>query len=301
MPMTTRLESLTRTYLSPPAARIAKYVAVYPRYLLQAQACRRGYRQYGHRYPQKVLFIAGLPKSGTTWLEKMLTSYPGFEKLLIPDVTAYELRAGGSHDYDMPPTMFKRFQEMLVCAKMYGHGSPHNIDVLRRAGVHYVILYRDIRDVAVSHIFYVQQTPWHPEYPIYGTLPIQEGLAVFADLLLRAYARWVRSWLVHRDPDKSIVVRYEDLRANPFDWMTTIAQHFELDSTPETIRHIIEANSFQKLSKGRRQGEEDTRSFFRKGVSGDWKNHFTPALKKLYKERAGDIFVELGYEQDQNW
>ena len=48
-------------------------------------------------------------------------------------------------------------------------------------------------------------------------------------------------------------------------------------------------------------GEESTESFFRKGVAGDWRNHFTPELKALYKERVGDLLVELGYEADLSW
>ncbi len=34
------------------------------------------------------------------------------------------------------------------------------------ADVKYVIMYRDLRDVAVSHYYYAKQTPWHPEYTV---------------------------------------------------------------------------------------------------------------------------------------
>lgn len=60
------LEMFARRALPPTAARLAKRFAVWPRYWLQARACRRGYERFGERYPQTVLFIAGLPKSGTT-------------------------------------------------------------------------------------------------------------------------------------------------------------------------------------------------------------------------------------------
>ena len=40
---------------------------------------------------------------------EMIASYPGFHELLIPDVAAYELAAGGSHDSGLPT-------EVQVCA-----------------------------------------------------------------------------------------------------------------------------------------------------------------------------------------
>ena len=39
----------------------------------------------------------------------------------------------------------------------------------------------------------------------------------------------------------------------------------------------------------------------RKGISGDWKNNFSPKVCEIAKEMAGDALVELGYENDKNW
>lgn len=287
--------------LPPPLARAVKRVAVYPRYWAQGRACHEGFREYGHLYPQRVLFIAGLPKSGTTWLKKMLTSYPGFHELLIPDVTAYELATGGSHDYDLPGDMFSRLADMLVVTKMHVHGSPHNVALLRAAGVRHVVLTRDLRDVAVSYFFYVRQTPWHPEYPLYVRLSVAEGLATFARRTLRPYMDWVRSWHENRDAELSLQVRYEQLLADPAAVMAGVAEHFQLDSSPETVGRIVERYSFRELSGGRSPGQESEGSFFRKGVVGDWRNYFTPELKERYKSLAGDFLIEFGYERDRSW
>jgi hypothetical protein len=40
---------------------------------------------------------------------------------------------------------------------------------------------------------------------------------------------------------------------------------------------------------------------FRAGKTGGWKEHFTPEHKALFKEVAGDLLVQLGYEQDNDW
>ena len=52
----------------------------------------------------------------------------------------------------------------------------------------------------------------------------------------------------------------------------------------------------EKLSKGRSRGEEDPTSFFRKGVSGDWRSAFTERDEKTFEQEAGDLLVKLGYE-----
>jgi hypothetical protein len=291
------LESLGRR-LPAPIARAAKRVAVYPRYRAQTRACRRGFREFSDRYPQKVLFIAGLPKSGTTWLEKMVASYPGFHDVTVPTVYRYELATGGTHDYELPERMFSWFKDMLVVTKMHVHGSPHNVGLLRDAGVRCVVLYRDLRDVAVSHVFYVRRTPWHPEYPLYSKLSPQEGLSVFAERTLSPFVDWVRSWHENAGPDMGLFVTYEDMLSDTVGAMSLIAEHFELDASVETISTIVDRHSFEAMSGGRSAGQQNDTSFFRKGVSGDWRNHFTPELTEMFRARIGDSLEGFGYDRD---
>ena len=39
----------------------------------------------------------------------------------------------------------------------------------------------------------------------------------------------------------------------------------------------------------------------RKGIVGDWKNHFTPASRAMFDEFAGEQLIKLGYETDNSW
>jgi hypothetical protein len=39
----------------------------------------------------------------------------------------------------------------------------------------------------------------------------------------------------------------------------------------------------------------------RKGIAGDWKNVFTEQNKQDFKAAAGELLIELGYEEDDNW
>jgi len=46
---------------------------------------------------------------------------------------------------------------------------------------------------------------------------------------------------------------------------------------------------------------EDKKSFLRKGISGDWKTHFSLEAKQVFNYYAGDILIGLGYEKDGTW
>ncbi len=65
-------------------------------------------------------------------------------------------------------------------------------------------------------------------------------------------------------------------------------------------KEIVDRYSFEKMS-GRSAGEENTRSFLRKGIIGDWKNHFNLEAREKFNMYAGDQLIRLGYETDDSW
>lgn len=78
--------------------------------------------------------------------------------------------------------------------------------------------------------------------------------------------------------------------------------HLPLATVPyERILGIVYENDFQKKTRGRQPGQEDTKSHYRKGVAGDWKNHFNENHIKIFKEKYNDLLIQLGYEKDDNW
>ncbi|HUW09082.1 MAG TPA: sulfotransferase domain-containing protein, partial [Anaerolineae bacterium] len=66
---------------------------------------------------------------------------------------------------------------------------------------------------------------------------------------------------------------------------------------PDRVLHsVLEAHSFRVLAGGRQPGEEDTASHYRKGIAGDWRNHFTDAHVERFKAVSNDLVTLLGYE-----
>lgn len=70
---------------------------------------------------------------------------------------------------------------------------------------------------------------------------------------------------------------------------------------PDLLRRILDKKSFQRMSGGRAKGQEDVKNHFRKGVPGDWRNHFTPALLEAFKAQYHHLVLKLGYETDAGW
>jgi hypothetical protein len=96
-------------------------------------------------------------------------------------------------------------------------------------------------------------------------------------------------------------VRYEDLLERPEEEIGRILRFLGADAGEEGVRRAVEAGSFEKWAKGRERGREESTSFFRKGVAGDWRHVFTEGDRRVFKEEAGDLLIRLGYEKDDDW
>lgn len=108
------------------------------------------------------------------------------------------------------------------------------------------------------------------------------------------------SWLPACQRGEAMLFRYEDMIADEIGQFEKIFKHCEINISRPRLHEIVEKNSFVKLA-GRKPGQEDIQSHFRKGISGDWKNYFTERIKTEFKTNFGQALIETGYETDQNW
>jgi hypothetical protein len=71
--------------------------------------------------------------------------------------------------------------------------------------------------------------------------------------------------------------------------------------SPFELNEVIYNNRFSKKAGGRNCGEENIHSHYRKGIAGDWKNHFSEEHIRFFKENFNDALTKLGYEADHQW
>ena len=80
-----------------------------------------------------------------------------------------------------------------------------------------------------------------------------------------------------------------------------VPRHPQHTIPPSLLEEIVLGKSFRRLSGGRRQGQENVHSHYRKGVPGDWKNHFEEVHIHRFKKEFNDLLLMLGYETDPDW
>jgi len=131
---------------------------------------------------------------------------------------------------------------------------------------------------------------------------LASGRSIFMEERLAQLARrWSdRIGEAHRDGtalygESYLEIRYEDLLRNTPETLRRILELLGARTDDGTIERCIQASSFERASN-RRQGEEDSGSFFRKGVAGDWRGVFTERDRELYSDIAGERLAEMGYE-----
>ena len=174
---------------------------------------------------------------------------------------------------------------------------------------------RDGRDACVSHAFHMlrKEEPHHWSSPeTYSAARAHhfdgagEPVPLFDDKVLRVAARnWLETAEGHARAaaafgDDFLALRYEDLLEDPY----RIREAFEMlgvGTSARTLAQCVEPNRFESKSGGRDPGQADPGAFVRKGVAGDWKNHFREQDKELFRSIAGDALMELGYVESMDW
>jgi hypothetical protein len=168
------------------------------------------------------------------------------------------------------------------------------------------VVIRDLRDTLVSWYFSVKHSHGRTDaltdsYVLsyrerFDQCSEEEGLIVTLKERLDPIVRIQRSWLRAGE----LVVRYEDMLADEHGAFKRIFDHCGLDVDPRVRADAVARHSFENRT-GRKRGEEDLSAHHRKGVAGDWRNHFTPRVTDAFKERLGQALLEAGYEQSMDW
>lgn len=99
-----------------------------------------------------------------------------------------------------------------------------------------------------------------------------------------------RSWADAPANDANVLlVRFEDLIGpEQLAEIERLWTHCDIRMPCTDVDELLTSQCFERLS-GRRRGDEDARAHFRKGVAGDWRNHFTDAVHARFHETAGDV------------
>jgi hypothetical protein len=110
--------------------------------------------------------------------------------------------------------------------------------------------------------------------------------------------QFAESWL---GKPNATIVKYEDLLDGAATALQPVVEKLTGNKADmRKLKEIEERFSFRSMAK-REPGEEESRSFLRKGIAADWKNKFDKAACDAFDHYAGATLVRLGYEPDRSW
>jgi hypothetical protein len=185
----------------------------------------------------------------------------------------------------------------------YVDATKENASFLTAVGRVNYFIYRDPRDMLVSQVFFA--TDMHEEHGMhdyYKSLPDfaarlntaitgvdKDGLKMVS---VKQRYEGVFQWLEQKNV---MCLRFEDLIN--YREATLNAMLNEVEKTGYRIPTARE-KALAILVKAIQPKKSHT---FRSGKTGGWREHFSAEHKKLFKDVAGDLLVQLGYEKDNDW
>ncbi|AOK52016.1 hypothetical protein WT15_21230 [Burkholderia stagnalis] len=216
-------------------------------------------------------------KAGSQWILKILRQLQP-ERIVLPKV--------GERQF---------FIEELISGKIYPTTYVTREQFLLRkppANSRALVVLRDLRDTLVSSYFSARYSHAVMSNELgnirsaLNELSEEDGLILLAEKWLPACASIHASWL---QSDQKIIW-YEDLLQNDVEILeNALLRDCRIEVSRDLVRNAIVDNRFENLSAGRERGREEIYNHERKGIAGDWENHFTAKVSARFNELYGRL------------
>jgi len=272
-----------------------------------------------------IFFIVGAPKSGTIWLQLVLDGhheivcsgegdfgrFQGGLEDIVKDYNQYitncnrnigtshfALFTGNNIAYMLITSLGLLLSNIGIHADTKAVGSKDPLLVKRISNfgswlptAKFIHIVRDGRDVVTSAWF--NNLRGNRE----DTLRRWPDFRCFVEFGVHRWADDVRTGRSFEKgrAERYCEVKYEELHEAPDTVITRLLQFLGVDSSETSVQGCRNAGQFRTLSRGRDRGQEDQRAFFRKGVVGDWKNHFDDHCLHYFLKYGGGLLRDLGY------
>jgi hypothetical protein len=276
------------------------------------------YNWYSKKYVSQnnPVVIGGCARSGTSLLRVMIDSHPNIycgpetgllylktlsskkilglsKKFNIPEKQIQRLKKQTSSYIQFIESFFTLLRE-LEGKPRWGEKSPANILHLDRIYQHFpnsqfIHIIRDGRDTASS-------LKRFPRYKMLNDKRVELDTNNPLDHCIRRWVRDVREGLRWRGDPRYIEVKYEELIQNEEKTLRKIFRFLNEPWKQEVLKYYTSPHDDEKMI----QNPGATKPIY-KTSQNRWKKEFTKEDKKLFKKLAGDLLIELKYEENKDW
>ena len=251
-----------------------------------------------------ILLGISFPKSGTHLLDQILLGFSNiapYAKRVHSFYAEYEGESGEKRNPQQALDWLDALRPRDV-ASAHLFARPEAVARVCTPKFAPYFIFRDPRDVVVSHVFYVtDMEARHVHHEFYKSLPdfdarLKVSILGRTDTNIECPNIADRfepyhDWLDRREV---LTIHFEDLIHHRESTLTSIMDHLLSRVTLPASRQLILASLEASINP--------TKSpTFRSGKTGEWKIHFTDEHKTIFKEVAGDLLIKLGDEKDNNW
>ncbi|NEQ69441.1 MAG: sulfotransferase domain-containing protein [Symploca sp. SIO2D2] len=235
------------------------------------------------------VYYCCVQKTASQWIRRIFED-PTVYKYTGLDVVPYEHLGLNEAVFDQP------FPVGKVVAHLYvGFDTYDSIPKPRKSRAFFVT--RDPRDAVVSW-YYSAKYSHIPVYPMdemrpkLAELDFDDGMKYVVDKLSAfGYFDAQRSW--QESGEK--VFRYEDLAEDHAGFIEQLLSFLEVPIPAEELQSLCDRFAFENFS-GRKRGEENKFSHYRKGQPGDWKEQMSDDVYDYFARETGDLVKLLGYD-----
>ncbi|MQR94499.1 sulfotransferase domain-containing protein [Fictibacillus phosphorivorans] len=240
-------------------------------------------------------FFNSFPKSGTHLMFQILTGIHSItfdQNLHLYEGVSAQL---AEHQRELE----KLTENEFLSGHIYYSASWEKL--LQDLDLKQVFLYRDLRDVVVSYNYYIEKVdaPLHQYYQKKHLSKKERMLSIIRgipDLGHQDIHDWFSEFKGWLTAPNVLSVKFEDL----------LRSEDSLDQSVQKIVQFITEEELENLDqtiikRAKENISTQDSATFRKGTIGNWKEEFDEEISDAFKEIAGHLLIELGYEKDLLW
>lgn len=246
--------------------------------------------------------VNSFPKSGTHLLLQIVQVLPALRDwgLFLASTPSFTFKETPTRK--MASNISEIANRELVLAHMFFSKDVHSA-LLGRSTVNYFI-FRDPRDVVISEAHYLTYSnKCHKLHKFFKSLPDMNSRILFSirgakhsffngypniNRRFNRYKPWINQTNV-------LSIKFEDLLSSKRNESIQRIMQFYTDKVNDKIdvENLVQ-NALVNINPLKSHT-------FREGKPSTWKELFTPTHKAEFKKIAGNLLIELEYEQDHSW